>query len=85
MYHDVFERCVLSKPFFDADGLIVAERNGQVVGFVHCGFGPNSDRSDLDYSKGIICILLTTPGDDKKDVCLGLIDRAEGESSVAHV
>ncbi len=83
MYLDVFERCVLSKPFFDAEGLILAHRDGQVVGFVHCGFGPNGDRTDIDHSSGIICILLTVPDKEKREVCFGLIDRAE-EYLISH-
>ena len=26
---------------FDRDGLIVAERDGQILGYVHAGFGPD--------------------------------------------
>lgn len=77
MYHDLFERTVLSKPFFDPGGLIVAFIDGEIQGFVHCGFGPNPERTDLDHRNGIICILLTrnTPG--KVEVCNRLIDHAE--------
>ncbi len=77
MFHDVFEQRVLSKPYFDAKGLIIAEQGDQVVGFVHCGFGPNSDGSDIDMSRGIICILLTAADADKQKVCCGLIEQAE--------
>jgi ribosomal protein S18 acetylase RimI-like enzyme len=37
--HD-FDALVMGKLHFAADGLIVAEREGRVVGFVHAGFGP---------------------------------------------
>lgn len=77
MYNDLFERLVLSKPFFDPEGLIVAQRAGETVGFVHCGFGPNDSRSDLDYANGIICLLLTTAISEKFEVCNQLIERAE--------
>jgi ribosomal protein S18 acetylase RimI-like enzyme len=37
--HD-FDTHVVSKPYFDAAGLIVAEYEGRIVGFAHAGFGP---------------------------------------------
>ncbi len=77
MYNDLFERTVLSKPFFDPEGLIVAQRNDDLAGFVHCGFGPNPDRSDLDFTKGIICLLLTIADREKFEICNQLIERAE--------
>jgi hypothetical protein len=35
-----FDTHVVGKPYFDAAGLIVAERDGRIVGFAHAGFGP---------------------------------------------
>lgn len=89
MYNDMFERAVLSKPWFEPDGLIVATSSGEVCGFVHCGFGPNADRSDLDRKNGIICILMTMPVSGQQEICNSLIGRAEawlrskGSTSVA--
>lgn len=77
MYNDMFERAVLSKPWFEPDGLIVATSAGEVFGFVHCGFGPNPDRSDLDRKNGIICILMTMPISGQQEICNSLIARAE--------
>ncbi len=74
---DLFERLVLAKPYFDPAGLIVAVQNGQLAGLIHCGFGPNADRSDLDRSDGIICLLLTGDVPDKADICHELIERGE--------
>jgi len=51
------ERAVFSKPFFDPAGFIVAEDASRVVGFVHAGFGPNEDETDLEATKGVICSL----------------------------
>ncbi len=77
MYNDLFERTVLSKPYFEHAGLIVALRDKAIAGFVHCGFGPNELRSDLDYSRGIICLLLTLPIPEQVELCDGLIAYAE--------
>jgi RimJ/RimL family protein N-acetyltransferase len=77
MYNDLFERTVLSKPYFEHSGLIVALSGGTIVGFVHCGFGPNQQRSDLDCTNGIICLLLTAPIPEQVELCNSLIGRAE--------
>ncbi|HEX4591118.1 MAG TPA: GNAT family N-acetyltransferase, partial [Gemmataceae bacterium] len=52
----ILERCVLSKPYFDPAGLIVAEENGVPVGFVHAGFGPTDDESRIDPTRGVVCL-----------------------------
>ena len=77
MFQDVFERCVLAKPFFENAGLILAVRDGKAKGFIHCGFGPTKDRSDLDRRRGIICLLLTISDEDKDAVYTGLMEQAE--------
>jgi ribosomal protein S18 acetylase RimI-like enzyme len=51
------ERCVFSKPYFDPAGLIVAECEGEPVGFVHAGFGPTDDETAVDPTRGVICLL----------------------------
>jgi ribosomal protein S18 acetylase RimI-like enzyme len=77
MYADLFERLVLSKPWFDADGLIVADAGGSLEGLIHCGFGPVADGSDINRSTGIICLLLTGTRSDKAVVCNELISHGE--------
>lgn len=77
MFLTQMETCVLSKPFFDPAGLIVATNGESLLGYVHCGFAPNKDRSDLDHERGIICLLLTVDGPQQEEVCNQLIDRAE--------
>ncbi len=51
---------------FEADGLIVAEREGHAVGFVHAGFGPGLPVSsarpfELDREIGTIAMLIVAP------------------------
>lgn len=73
----VFESQILAKPFFDRLGLIVALQDGRPIGFVHAGFGPTPDGSQLDYITGLICMLRVAPGEACGRVSRELIARAE--------
>lgn len=55
------ESFVLSKPYFDAAGMIVACEAGEPVGFVHAGFGAATGDMDLDTQLGATYILQTRP------------------------
>ena len=56
---------VFSKPYFDRQGLIVAEDdNGEVVGFAHAGFGPDFEYSNLSTELGVTCMVMTDPNVD---------------------
>lgn len=57
----LLDRLVLSKTYFDRHGLIVAVDGDRPVGFVHAGFGPNADGSDLSPERGVTCMLMTDP------------------------
>jgi ribosomal protein S18 acetylase RimI-like enzyme len=57
----VLDRFVLSKPYFDRHGLIVAVDGDRPVGFVHAGFGPSADESDLSTERGVTCMLQVLP------------------------
>jgi hypothetical protein len=54
----ILERYVLSKLYFDRHGLILAEENGRVEGFVHAGFGPNADRSWAGHESGVLSMIM---------------------------
>ena len=73
----VLERHVFAKPYFDRHGLILAFEEDALVGFVHAGFGPNPDRSDLDISIGVICLLMVRPRDDQLAIRQRLVEEAE--------
>lgn len=75
-----FDSHVASKLNFDANGLIVAEREGRVVGFVHAGFGPDEPigaANRLNYGLGTIAMLIVEPGPDDQELETGLIHAAE--------
>jgi ribosomal protein S18 acetylase RimI-like enzyme len=79
---DLFDLLVLSKPYFDRQGLILAldedtaNKSPQPLGFVHAGFGPNASLSDVDQSQGLICQLKVLPGERSAEVARGLLTAA---------
>jgi GNAT superfamily N-acetyltransferase len=68
---------VFSLPYFDPHGLIVAEDDGDVVGFIHGGFAFSADLSELDYSEGIICCVLVLDSRQHQGIGRELLARAE--------
>ena len=73
----VLERHVFSKPYFDRNGLIVAYEESRLIGFIHAGFGPNSDRSDLEMGIGVVCLVMVEQRDDHMEIRRSLIEKAE--------
>ena len=75
-----FDHFVLSKPYFDSAGLIVAiDTSGaqsRPLGFVHAGFAPNSEMSDLDHRVGIVSQLKVIPTPDGVGVASELLKLA---------
>ena len=75
-----FDALVMGKLHFEAAGLVVAERAGQVVGFAHAGFGPAEPTGPshrLDPALGTIAMLVLEPGQDDQELEYGLIVAAE--------
>ena len=73
-----FEHYVLAKPYFDRRGLLIAESSdGEPIGYVHAGFGPNEDRSEVSRSEGVICILQMAPEAASKSLAQDLLVAAE--------
>ncbi len=58
MSAELFEQLVLSKPYFDNQGLILALDGRTAVGFVHAGFGANDDGSGISTVMGVTCMLM---------------------------
>ncbi|GBD35905.1 Acetyltransferase YpeA [bacterium HR36] len=71
------ELAVLGKPYFEPAGLLVAEAEGQVVGWVHAGFGPEASGQRLSRERGVICVLLVHPQWRGQGLGSELLRRAE--------
>ncbi len=71
------ELSVFCLPYFDPQGLIIAEEEGAVVGFVHAGFAFNGTLDGLDYSVGIICCVLVLHEFQHHGIGQQLVQRAE--------
>ncbi len=76
---DVFELFACSQPYWDPAGLIVAqdEESGKIAGFIHAGFAPNADQSNLNFAKGTICGLIVHPDFRRRKIGTNLVRRAE--------
>jgi ribosomal protein S18 acetylase RimI-like enzyme len=76
-----FDEMVLSKLHFEAEGLILAEDESKLVGFVHAGFGPESLEGPsrrLDRELGTVAMLVVDPEHDDQALEQGLMAEAEG-------
>lgn len=54
----LFEQFVLSKPYFDNAGLIVAVDDDRPIGFAHAGFGPAESGERLCTRFGSTCLVM---------------------------
>jgi hypothetical protein len=73
----LLEQYVLSKPWFDRQGLIVACDGARPVGFVHAGFGANDTQSGLDRGDGTTCLLMVAPHEHRPQIALELLSASE--------
>ncbi len=76
----ILERWILSKPYFDPDGLIVAvdtSDNNRVVGYALAGFGPNDALTALNYEHGVICSVAVRPSAGRKHLGVDLVKKCE--------
>ena len=73
----LLEERVLAKPYFERAGLIVAEEQGQIVGFVHAGFGPTEDMSALSTDMGVTCLLMVAAHPSRETIAEQLLEQAE--------
>jgi GNAT superfamily N-acetyltransferase len=73
----MFEDLVLSKPYFDRHGLILAVEGARPVGFAHAAFGANEDLSGIDPHQGSVSMVLTSPHPERPTIALELVAAAE--------
>lgn len=73
----VLDQLVLAKPYFERDGLIVAEQDGQAIGFAHAGFEATADGTGLNYERGTTCLVMVAPGNQQMDVGRELLRESE--------
>lgn len=73
----LLENVVLSSPFFDRHGLIVATDDQRPVGFVHAGFGPDAAGGALDYRVGATCMLMVSHHEQREWIARELLERSE--------
>jgi ribosomal protein S18 acetylase RimI-like enzyme len=71
------ERYVFAKPYFDPDGLILAEESGLRVGFAHAGFGANAAETALSYADGVTCLVGVRPAFQRRGIGTELLHRCE--------
>jgi len=67
--------------YFDRNGLIVAERDGRPVGFVHAGYGPDQPVGDrplaLSPEMGVVAVVAVEPAADAQQLAEALLVEAE--------
>jgi ribosomal protein S18 acetylase RimI-like enzyme len=72
-----FEQIVVSKPYFEREGLVLACDGGQPVGFAHAGFGASEDQHGLDRQLGVTSMLMVAPSHRRQGIGRRLLELAE--------
>ncbi len=70
----ILERHVFAKPFFDPQGLILAEDDGRVVGFGHFGGCQSEDGTEVH---GVTCAVAVLPSHRRRGVGTQILYRGE--------
>jgi len=73
---NALEMVNFSQPYFDGQGLILAEDAGRVVGMIHGGFSAQASEDALDKKTGIICMVMVTPEFRRRGIGRELVGRA---------
>ena len=75
--NNALEYCVFSKPYFDPAGLILAEEDGNCLGFGHGGFGPDAAGVGLSTQAGVVCLIGVQPAQRRRGIGRQLLERCE--------
>lgn len=75
--NDALDMLVLSEPYFDRRGLIVACDGKEIVGFAHAGFGANAAGSAPSTEAGVICAAVVRIDYRRQGIGRELVRRAE--------
>ena len=73
----LFEQFVLSKPYFDNAGLIVAVDDDRPIGFAHAAFGPSETGQCLTTRFGSTCLVIVRTEYRRQGVGTALLARSE--------
>jgi hypothetical protein len=76
--NSVFDACVIAKPFFVAEDLLILEEDTRPVGFAHVGYGGDESKSDIDFQKAMLACLCVEPHSDEAGIADSLIQAAMG-------
>ncbi len=74
---DAFEILNFSQSYFEPRHLTIAFDDDKAVGFVHCGFGFDENRSELSGELGVICAVVVHPDYRRRGIGRQLIAMAE--------
>ena len=73
---ELFDHLLFAQQHFRRESMILAERDGAVVGAALCGFGPAAGGERLDRARGVVAAVLVEPGVRRRGVGRELVDRA---------
>ncbi len=71
------EEHLFAKPYFDRQGLLVAEEQGEMIGFVHAGLGADSEQCAIDASLGVVALFVPPDEGSHDSVAAELLGAAE--------
>ena len=74
---DLLEQIVMSRLYFEPEGLILAWDDDRPVGMAHAGFGPSEEENWINTELGTTCVLLVRSDCDRQEVASGLLERTE--------
>ena len=73
---EAFDHLLFAHRHFGRDRVVVAERNGGVVGAALAGFGPTADGARVDRTRGVVAAVLVDPDARRQGVGRELMTRA---------